>query len=226
MHRFDLGESNFSLFFGVGANHLSERTDSVRFEEHVFRTAETDTLSAESNRLSGVFGRIGVSTNFQRLVFICQIHDSAKISAVGIGGNRLNDSVVNLTGRTVERNLAAFFINFTCEGKLLVFFIHLYLAATGNTASAHSAGNNRRVRRLTAANGKDTLGKFHAFDIFGGRFQTNENDFLAFLAFFYCVLSRKYDGTCRRARRSRYTLADNVVFVCVFKVGYVKLRMQ
>ena len=104
--------------------------------------------------------------------------------------------------------------------------MHLDVAATGNAAGSHSASNNRRVRGLTAANGEDALCIFHTFDVFGRSFESDEDDFLACLAFFDCVFSRENDRACRSTRRCRDTFADDVCFVCFFECLCVKLRME
>ena len=136
-------------------------------------TAKTYTLRAERSRLLSVVGSIRVGSHAQSLVFVSQIHNSAEVARVGVCGNGRDKAVVNVTRRAVKRNAVAFLEHLARKGKLLVFFVHLNVAAAGNAAGSHTARNYRRVRSLSAAYGKNTLRVLHTFDIFGGSFKTD-----------------------------------------------------
>ena len=226
LHGLDLGESGFALFHGVRADHFAECRDTGGIEEHMLRTAEADALCAECGSLFCVLGGIRVGSDVERLVFIRHLHDAAEVTAVGICGNGRDQAIVNVTGGTVEGEDVAFLIQLALEGELFVFLVHLDVAAAGDAARTHAARNDRRVRGLTAAHRKDTLRELHALDIFGGRFETDENDLLALLALFDGVLSREDDGTCRRAGRSCDALADDVFLVRLFERLGVELRVK
>ena len=76
----------------------------------------------------------------------------------------------------------------------LGFLVIVQLAAAGDAAGAHAAGNNGRVRGHAAADGQDALRRRHALDVFRRGLQTNQNDLLARLGR-SCVASSavKYD---------------------------------
>ena len=97
----DLVESSFSLFNGVSADHLSERSDSVLFKEHVLCTAETDTLGAELSRLLSVSGCVSVSANLKGSELVCPSHDSAELTC-DLSVLCSDSAVVDVTGRTVD----------------------------------------------------------------------------------------------------------------------------
>ncbi len=226
LHRLDCVESFYAFFNGFGANHLAEFVDSARSEEHMFGTDETDTLCAEFCRSLCVGRRICVCANAERFIFVCEFHNSSEVTAVGVCRNGLDDCIVDVARRTVEGETVAFAENLACEFEVFLVLVHLDVAATGNAAGSHSASNNRRVRGLTAANGKDALCVFHTFDVLGRSLESYENDFLACFAFFNCVLCGKYDCTCGSARRCCDTFADDVCLVCFFECFCVKLRVE
>ena len=88
------------------------------------------------------------------------------------------------------------------------FVVHDDVAATGYTAGAHASGNNRCMGGHTAANGQDALCMVHAFNIFRRGLQTNQNDLLAFLAFFGSFLCGKDNLAAGSARGSSQTGAN------------------
>ncbi len=189
-------------------------------------TAQTDTLRAERSRLFRVFRRIGVGSHAHCLVFVGKFHNSAEVAAVGIGGNGGNEAIVDVTRRTVEGNAVALVIYFTRKGELLVLFVHFDVAAARNAAGTHAARNDCRVRSLSAAHGENALRVFHALDIFGGSFKTDEHDLLALLAFDHGVFRREDDLTCRRTGGSRNTLSDNVLLIRLFERFGIELRVK
>ena len=226
LHRFDLIKGFSAFFDGFGANHLTELVDTAGAEEHMFGTAKTDALCAEFGSAFCVGGGVCVGADVHCLIFVGKAHNSSEVTAVGICGDGLDCDVVNVTGASVKGEVVAFVEDFPAEFKEFVGFVHFDVAATGNTAGAHSAGDNRRVGGLTAANGKDTLRVFHTFDVFGRGFKTYEDDFLARLTESDGFFGGENDCACRCAGRRRDTFADDVVFVCRFKGCRVELRMQ
>ncbi len=206
LHRLDLCKSCFSLLNGVGADHLTECSDSGSLEEHVLGTAKTDTLCAELTSLLCVCGSISVGSNLKYSVLISPSHDSAEL-ACDSSVNGRNDTVVDVTGSTVDGDAVALGEGLACKSELLVLLIHLDLAATGYTASTHTTSNNCCVRGHTATNGEDTLSCLHTGDVLGRGLKTNENDFLALCCPFNCVVSGEYNLTASGSGRSAKTLA-------------------
>ena len=188
----------------------------------MFGTAKTDTLSAEFRRSLSVCRSIRVGSYAESLIFVGEFHYSSEVSAVGICRNGLYDTVVNVTGRTVERKFAALAERFARKNEILLFFVHLDISATGNTTSTHTSCNDRGVRSLSASDGKDTLSVFHTLDIFGRSFESYKDNFLAGLALSGCFFSGEYHRTCGGSRRSGDTFAYDVVLVGVFKVFSVE----
>src|SRR5699024_8977431 len=139
---------------------------------------------------------VGVCTNFQSLVLVCQLHDTSEVTAVGIGRNSLDFAVVNLTCGTVQRNGVAFVEDFSAKFELLVCFVHFDVAATGYAACSHTTCNNCSVRSLSATNGKNTLCVLHAFDVFGGCFKTNKHNLFLCLAEFNCIFRCEHYRSC------------------------------
>ena len=226
LHRLDGVESAFTLLLILGADHLAELFNSARAEEHMLGTGKTDTFGAKFKRSLRVGGGVGVGADLQSLVLIGKLHDPAEVTAVGVGGNGLDAGVVDQAGGAVQGKLVTLTEDLAGELEVLFFFVHLDIAATGNTASTHTTGNNGCVGGLTATHGKDALRVLHALDIFGRGFQTDENDLLVLLSFPDSVFSGEDDGTGSSARGSRNTLANDVCLVCSGKRGCVKGRVE
>ena len=226
LHRLDLGESRFALFDGVGADHLAERGDPCRIEEHVLGTAKADALRAERGSLFRILRGIRVGADRHCLVLVGQFHDAPEIAAVRIGGNGRDQAVIDGARGAVQRNAVALFEHFAREGELLVLLVHLDVAAAGDAAGTHAARDDRRMRRLSAADGEDALRILHAFDVLRRGLEADENDLFAFLALFDCIFRREDDGTRGSAGRGRDALADDVFFVRFLESLGIELRVQ
>ena len=207
LHRFDLSQSSFSFFNGVRADHFTECCDSVSFEEHVFGTAQTDTFSTQFTSLLRISRSICIGTNLHGSVLVCPAHNSAECTSDRSINSR-DDTVIDVTSRTVDRDIVAFCEGLASQFKLLVFFVHLDVAATGYAASTHTTSNNGSVRSHTATNSQDTLRSLHTGDVFRRSFQTNQNNLFALSVPSFCIISSKYNLTASSTRRSTQTLAD------------------
>ena len=226
LHGLDCRKCFDAFFNGLGANHFTEFIYSARSEEHVFGTNKTDTLCAEFRCTLCVLRSIRIGANTECFVLVCEFHDSSEITAVGVCRNSLDNGVVDVARRAVERETVAFVEDLSAEFEELLFFVHLDVAATGYAAGTHTASNDRRVRSLSAANGENALCILHAFDVFRRRFESDENDLLACFAFFHCVFCGENDSACRCARRCRDTLADDVLLIGDFECLCVELRVE
>ncbi len=223
LHRQDLGKSNTTLFLGLGDDHLTNRSDSVSFKEHMLGTAQTDSLSTELECLLGVGGSIGVGANLHSADFICPAHKAAEITADGSVDSR--DSLeVDIAGAAVERDIISAVYALAGELKVALFLVDSDFTAAGNAAGSHSASDNGGVRGHTAANGEDTLGYVHTLDIFRRSFETNKNDLPVFLGGVLNSLIGRENytaaGSTRRSGKSR--AGDNGVL----ESGGVELRME
>ena len=207
--RQDLRKSGLALFDGVGADHLAERGDTVGFEEHVLGAAEADALGAQLAGLLRVARGVGVGADTQAAVLVGPAHDAAKVAGNG-GVNGRDDAVVDLAGGAVDGDEIAFVERLAAEGELLVRLVHGDVAAAGDAAGAHAAGNDRRVGGHAAADGEDALGGLHAGDVLGRGLKTDENDLLAALLPLDGVVGVEDDLAAGSARAGAEALAHRV----------------
>ena len=77
----NLLESCFSLFNCIGANHLTECSNSVFLEEHMLCTAKTDTFSTKLTSLLSVSRCISICSNLKSSVLISPSHNSAELAS-------------------------------------------------------------------------------------------------------------------------------------------------
>ena len=223
LHRLDLRQSSLSLFHGIRADHFAERRDTVGLEEHMLGAAKADALRAEGSRLLRVCGGIRVGADSHCLIFVGKLHDPSEVAGRSIRRHGRDAFAVDVAGGAVEGNDVALFIYFAVHGELLVLFVHLDVAAAGNTAGAHAARNDSRVRGHTAAHGQNALRIVHTFDVFGGSFQTDEDDLFALLALFDGVFRGEHDLAAGSAGGCGQSLRDGRGF---FERGGVELRVQ
>ena len=80
LHWKEFFECLFAAFEVRSKNHFAYSFDTVAFEEHVFCTAKTDTLSAELTSLFSIARSISVSANKCLSKFSSEIHDCAKVT--------------------------------------------------------------------------------------------------------------------------------------------------
>ena len=114
-------------------------------------------------------------------------------------------------------------ILFAGEGELLVFLVHLDVAAAGDTAGAHAARHNGSVGGLTAAHRQDALCILHALDVLGRGLKTHQNDLFARLAALGSLFGGEHDLTGSSTGGSGNTLADRH---SLLQRSRVELRMQ
>ena len=164
LHRQNLSESFLSLFDRLGNYHFSNGGNSVFSEEHVLGTAKTYTLCAELNCGSSVVGSVGICSYLECAVLVRPFHYRSEVAAYACVF-ACDLLAVYVTRRAVEREiiLVSVFLSVDIDNSL--FFVYSYSAATRYTASAHTAGNNRRVRSHTASYGQYALSCVHTFDI-------------------------------------------------------------
>ena len=91
-------------------------------------TAKTDTLSAELSCLLSVSRSISVCSYLKSSVLISPSHNSAE-STSDLSVNSGDDSLVDVTCCAVDRDVVALNESLSAELELLVFFIHLDVAA-------------------------------------------------------------------------------------------------
>ena len=186
---------------GLGKDHLSDLRDTIRLEEHVLGTAKADTLSAKAYRILGILRGICIGTYAKLSVLVSPVHDTLEVSANGcILG--LDISIVDLTGRTVQRDVVSLMIGVSAQLEILLFFVDLDLAASGYAAGSHTTGNNGCVRGHTASYGQDTLGSVHTLDVLRRGLKSYKDNSLALLVSCLGLVSSEVYLTCCSARGS------------------------
>ena len=139
-----LRERDAALLNRVGADHLAERRDAALREEHVLRAAEADAFCAKLAGLLGVARRVGVRAHLELAELVGPHHDAAELADDRRVDSR-NHAVVDVAGRTVDREPVALLERLAGEDELLVLLVHHDLLAAGDAALAHAARDDRRV---------------------------------------------------------------------------------
>ena len=227
LERLDLGQSSFALFHGTGADHLTDSLDAVLGEEHVLGTAQADALSTQVNGLLCVARVVGVGHDQQLAGSISPAHEAVEVLVAG-SGHGCDLLAVDVAGGAVDGDPVALdeLVAVDLEGLCLLIDLDLVVvAAAGNTAGAHTTGNNGCVAGHAAADGQDALRDLHTHDILGAGLQTHQNDLLhlAGLDHLLCLFSSKDDLAAGRTGRSCQTLADDL---CSLQGSSVELGMQ
>ena len=190
-----------SLFCCFGADHFTECIDTSLTEEHMLCTAKTDTFCAKLYSFLSICRSICVCTNFHCSVLVSPCHDASELTSDCSVYSR-DDSVVDVTGCTIDGDEVSFVEFFTSKCEFLVFFVHSDITASGYTALTHTTGNNCCVRCHTTTNCQDTLSRFHTCDVFRRCLKTYKYDFLSSFSPFNSVISCEYDLTASSSRRS------------------------
>ncbi len=222
LFRKDLLQCCFSLFYGLRTDHLTERINSVAFEEHMLCTAQSDTFSSQLTGFLRVCRCIRIGTYLHGSVLVSPCHDPSELSRDGRVYSR-DDAIVDISGRTVDGDRVSFMVLFSCQCELLVLLVHRDIAAAGYTASAHPARYNCRMACHTAANGQDSLCSLHTFDILRRSLQADQNDLFSSCSPLLCVVSGEYDLTAGSSRWSAQSLCDGLSSL---QCSSVKLRMK
>ena len=170
----DLLQRGLPLLHGVGADHLAECRDALRLKEHVLGTAQADAFCAQLLRLLGVGGGVGIGAHAQLAIFIGQRHDAAELTGdLGVHGG--DDAVIDIAGAAVDGDAVALVEGLAAQRELPILLVHHDIAAAGNTAGTHAAGNHSRVGGHAAAHGQNALGDLHAGDILGRGLQADQD---------------------------------------------------
>ena len=185
-------------------------------------TAKADTFCAKLTGFLCIAGSIRICTHAQHAELISPFHDTAEFSADG-SVHRGNNAVVDVAGRTVDGDIIALMEGLAAQSKALVLLVHIDIAAAGNAAGTHSAGNNRRMGGHTAANGQNALRSLHAGNILRRGLQTNQYDLLAGALPFFGIIRGKHDLAAGSTGRSTKTSADRSGSL---KALGIKLRVQ
>ncbi len=222
LERNQLVEGCFSLFDGVGKDHLADLRNSVGVEEHVLGSCKTDTFSAHADCVCSVLGSVGVGSDFQSSELISPVHDSLEVAGDGSFYGR-DVAEIDLTGGAIKGDVLAFLDLVAAQLDELLFFVNLEVTAAGYAAGAHTAGYDCSVGGHAAAHGQNAFCRVHTFDILGRSLLTDKDDSAACGVCCYSVVSVEIDAACRSAGRSGKRLTD---LLAVLKCVCVKCRVQ
>ena len=185
-------------------------------------TAKTDTLCTVFHCICCISRCICIGAYLKSAEGIRPCHDTPKVSA-DFSFLRLNISIINLAGGTIQRNIISLMISISTQFKYLVNLINGNLTTAGYATGSHSSCNYCCMRSHTATHCQNTLRSMHSLDIFRRGLQSNQNDsltlFMSFLGFLCC----KVYLTCRCSGRCGKSLSD---YVAVLKRFRIKGGMQ
>ncbi len=80
LERQQLGQCFSTRRFIFCENHLSHGSDAVLFEEHVFGSAQTNSLGAKLARPRRIARLVGVGANVERAVSVRPFHDLGEVA--------------------------------------------------------------------------------------------------------------------------------------------------
>ena len=222
LERNQLVQSRFSLFDGVGKDHLADLRNSVRIEEHVLSSCKSDTLSAHANCICSILRSIRVGSDFQSSELVCPVHDSLEVT--GNGSFHCRDvAEIDLTGGAVKGDVIAFLDLVAAELDVLLFLVNLEVAAAGYTACAHTTSNNCCVGGHTTAHCQNAFCSVHAFDILRGCLLANKDNSAACSVCSNSIVCVEIDTACSSTGRSGKRLTD---LVAVLESVRVKCGVQ
>ena len=97
----NLIKSSLTLFYCIGADHLTESSNSVFLEEHMLCTAKSDTLSAKLTSFLSICRCICICTNFHCTELVSPFHNTAELTC-DCSINSFDNAIVDVTGRTIN----------------------------------------------------------------------------------------------------------------------------
>ena len=189
--------------------------------------AQADALGAEIDRLLRIARVVGVGLDVQAASCVSPAHEAVEVLVAGSGNGR-DLAGVDVAGAAVEGDPVALREAVAVDLKDLVGVADadiVVIAAAGDAAGAHAAGDNGRMAGHAAAHGQDALRDLHAHDVLGAGLETDEHDLRHGLVLdgFLSLLGGENDLTAGGAGGRGKTLADGVG--ALERLG-VKLRVQ
>ena len=193
--------------FGVGDDHLADRQDALRVEEHVLGAAEADAFGAELAGGFGVHRGFGVGAHAHAAVLVGPFHQGAEIA----GHRRLDHrdgADEDLAGGAVQGDRLAGADELAAGGQHLAVVVDADAAGAGDAGPPHAAGDHRGVAGHAAAGGQDALGGVHAVDVFRAGLDADQDDRLALGGAGFGLVGAEHHGAAGRARAGRQALAQ------------------
>ena len=164
--RQNLVQSLTAAFCIFCQNHFAHGFDLLTFEEHVLRTAQTDTYGTKATGHRSIVRRIGIGTHLQLRIFVGQVHQFGKVTGK-FGSFRFNLSLVHFTRTAVQRNEIAFLQNNAVHLYGTGLIVNIQCACTRNTALTHATGYNGCMRSHATAGRQNAFGHSHTCQVFG-----------------------------------------------------------
>ena len=138
-------------------------------------------FSTQVNGLLCVARVVGVGHDQQLTSSVCPAHKAVEVLVAG-SGDGCDLLAVDVAGGAIDGDPVALdeLVAVDLEGLCLLIDLDLVVvAATGDTAGAHTTGNNGGVRGHTAADSQDALSGLHALNVLGRGLQTDQDHLLA-----------------------------------------------
>ena len=177
----------------------------------MFRTGQTDTLCSERTSHLRVVRCIGIRPYLKLRIFVTQIHQRLEVTGE-FSRFRRYFSGINLSRRTVQGDVIAFFIYNAFDLHCLVLVVHIDGTGTGHTTFTHTTSHYGRMGSHTSTSGKDTFGCRHTGQIFGRGLDTYHNHPMAVLTPFLGIICVEHDLSASRPRRRRQPLCNHLGF--------------
>ena len=207
LERDQLVQGSFSLLSGIGEDHLADLRDTVRVEEHVLGSGQTDALCAEADRIGGVCRGICIRADVKSSVLVGPVHDALEVS--GDGSLDCRDiAEVDLAGGAIQGDVVALVDCVAAECEVLLILVHIHVTAAGDAAGAHASCDNGCMGGHAASHGQDALCGVHAVDVLRRGLLTDHDDSCAGCMSGNRILRVEVNASCSSSRRCGKGLAD------------------
>ena len=209
LHGQQLGERSRARLIVFGEDHLAHVRDALRLEEHVLGAAQSDALRAERARRLGIARSLGIRAHTRLAVPVDELHELGKVARGRVGIDRGGLPGEHFARRAVNGNPVSSAQFVTVARDLAGLGIDVDIACSGHARRAHAARHDCGVRGHAAPRREDALGRFHAMNVFGGRFGAHEHDGTALGGLGNSVVGREHDPPDGGARRGGQTYRES-----------------
>ena len=147
----------------------------------MFRTAKSDTVRPEGNRIGRLLGRVGIGADPHAGGLAAPGHelrevlvDSALRRAEGLLDEHLDDfrgrgldlTIVDLAGRAIDREVIPLVVGLVADFQGLVVVVDVQGSGAADADLAHLTGHQGGMRTDSAPRGEDAFGRDHAAQVF------------------------------------------------------------
>ena len=220
--RKNLSECFTTSFCIFCQNHFAHCFDLFTFEEHMFRTAKTDTYCTKVTCYFRIVRSIRIGTYLQTGIFIREFHQIGKVSGK-FGSLSFYLTIIYFACTTVQRNIIAFFqnnaVNFYCTSLI----VDVQCSCTGYTTFTHTTSYHSSMRSHTTTSCQDTFGNCHTGQVFRRSLDTYHYHFLSGSMPFGGIISEEYNLTGCSTRRSRKTASQHFR---LFQSRFIEYRVK